>query len=524
MESKNNLSQEELLSIISELTGKVQSLETEKSSLLERNRLLENTILLFKMKTFGKKSEKISTDQLYLFNEAEKYFEPENQEENDNDTETKPSNSRPNKKPRGKRCPLPESFERIVVIHDIKEDERKCPIHNEGLVKIGEEISEQLEVIPAQVKVIRHVRYKYASPCCEKTESSIITASMPNQIIPKSNAGPGLLAHLIVGKFEDHLPLFRQENIINRLGLELSRGTTSRWMIKVADQLRPLYNLLKDDLLSHDYLHCDETTVQVLKEPDRKPENKSYMWVITKGAAPDGKQIVWHYYEQSRSGQVVLDLLDDFTGYLQTDGYKGYNIVNKFKKEITHLACWAHVRRYFHEALLSIPEKKRRPDHVASIGLGFIRKLYKIESEIEQSSSFDRSIARLTKTKVVMDEMKKWMDKEITLVLPSSPSGKALEYTMNLWPKLIIPCTNEKLCLDNNSIENKIRPFVIGRKNWLFCDTQKGADASSILFTLIETCKANKLLPYDYIRNLMVEIPLCSSQKDFEKLLPYNIL
>jgi transposase len=490
------------------------------ADLLESNRLLSETISLFKLRQFGRKAEKIDPNQLVLFNEAEvtaTQAEATDEPEDEGTPILVPAHTRR----RGKRAPLPKILPRERIEHDLTSEEKKCSHHGCDLVKIGEDISEKLDIIPAKVIVKQHVRFKYACPHCE---GNIKTAPLPPMILPKSNASEGLLAHLIVGKFEDHLPLYRQEKILNRIGMELDAGTTSRWMIDVAKTLSPLGNLMRDDILASAYVQCDETPVQVLKEKDRSAQSKSYMWVLNRVATSEARAIIYYQYEPSRAGSVVVNLLGDFKGVLQTDGYKGYNIVSRENSGVVHIACWAHVRRKFYEAFMAIPEKQRKKSRsVAGQGYELIRKLYAIEKECDGKKEDDTRAIRLLKTVPLLEEIRQWADKEIPGIPPKSLTGKALAYMDALWPKLTVFAQTGHLLPDNNLVENAIRPFALGKKNWLFACSPRGADASAMFYSLIETAKASGHNSFFYIRHLLREIPKAHELADFEKLLPYNL-
>jgi len=270
------------------------------------------------------------------------------------------------------RKPLPENLPRVEVIHDLIESEKVCPHDGEKLKEIGRETSEQLEFIPAKIRVIKHIRLKYACPCCQQ---GVKTAPLPPQPIPKSMASPGLLAQVVTAKFEDSLPLYRQEKQFKRLQIQLPRNTLANWVIKVSELVQPLINLMQDKLLASPYLLMDETTVQVLKEPNKAAKTKSYMWV--RYAAPPDQPVILFNYESGRSAQVPIRQLEGYRGYLHTDGYEGYAAIGK-SKEITHLGCWAHARRKFNDAIKAQAnknQKKKIKGNKATKGLNYIGKL-----------------------------------------------------------------------------------------------------------------------------------------------------
>lgn len=490
------------------------SLKNKIISLKNLNSILVEQVRLFTLKVYGKKSEKISPEQLYLFNEAEKGAADERiiPDPSKEDKILIPAHERI----RGKRQAISPVFPRVEVIHDLKEEEKICPEHKVEMVKISEEISEQLDIIPAKVQVIQNIRYKYSCPICE---GNIKLAALPPACIPKSNASPGLLAHLITGKFQDHLPFYRQEGILNRLGMNLTRGTICRWMLKIAELVQPLINIMMEDLLASHYIHCDETWLKVIKEKN----SKSFMWVLVNGDKK-GPQITIYHYDPSRRGQVALGLLEDFEGYLQTDGFKAYNLVAEIFKKIIHLACWAHARRKFYDAFMSLPKDKKTANTLSYQGYSFIKEIYKIENTLclDKSPEEVKNI-RQQNTKPILNKMREWLDENISKVPPKTNTGKAMGYVDGLWPKLLVFLEDGRLSPDNNPCENKIRPFAVGRKNWLFANIPEGAQASASLYSLIESAKANHHEPYFYLKKVFELIPLASTLEDFEKLLPYKM-
>ncbi|MGH8627601.1 MAG: IS66 family transposase [Gammaproteobacteria bacterium] len=479
-------------------------------------KLLQEQINLLTAKRFGRSSEKYPLEQGRLFNEAEvEAVEPLEEDATPTLIQV-PAHQRV----RGGRKPLPTQLPRIEVIHDLSAEEKFCAHDGEALVAIGAECSEQLDIIPAQVRVIRHVRKKYACPHCQQ---GIKTAPLPPQPIPKSLASPGLLAHVAVAKYQDALPLYRQERILKRIGVDISRATLATWMIQLGGLVQPLINLLRDRMLTYDLLQMDETTVQVLKEPGKAAQSKSYLWVQRGG--PPGQPIILFDYDPSRSQTVPLRLLEGYQGYLQVDGYEGYNAVGS-QPQMTLVGCMAHARRKFDEAIKA-QGKAHQQDPMkvgnAQHGLHSIRALYRIEREVKDATPEERYRVRREKAKPQLETMRTWLDSVLPTVPPESLTGKALTYLHNQWPKLIRYLEDGRLAIDNNKIENAIRPFVIGRNNWLFCDTVHGAKSSASLYGLIETAKANGHEPYYYLRHVFTELPQATSLADIEALLPFNI-
>ena len=282
--------------------------------------------------------------------------------------------------------------------------------------------------------------------------------------------------------------------------------------------VQPVINLLRDRLLAYDIVQMDETTVQVLKEPGKTAQSKSYLWV-QRGGPPD-KRVVLYDYNPSRSAAVPKDLLADYKGYLQTDGYDGYNAV-VLSNDLIHLGCMAHARRKFSDALKAQGKKKQAGR--AHRGLSLIRKLYRVEKYVRKFKPYERFTYRLQHAQPILEEIRAWLDKSLPQVPPQSATGKALNYMHNEWEKLVVYLKDGRLEIDNNGAENAIRPFVIGRKNFLFSTSVKGVKASANLYSLIETAKANDLEPYAYLRYLYTELPKAQTVEAIEALLPGNI-
>ena len=506
---------DKLKQINAQLTLTIADLENQKRTHQSTIDSLHEQLRLLQHHRYGRRCEKYNADQLDLFNEAEASADhpDESDLQVDEQTITVPTHSRK----KGGRKPLPATLPRIEVIHDLAEDEKVCAHDGERLVPIGDVVSEQLDIIPAKVQVIRHIRKKYACPCCEQ---GVKTAPLPSQPIPKSIASPGMLAQIAVSKYQDALPLYRQQTIFKRLGVELPRATLAQWMIRLGVLIQPLINLLQDQLLEHDIVQMDETPVQVLKEPDKTATSKSYMWV-QKGGPPD-RPILLYEYDPSRSQQVPLRLLEGFNGYLQTDGYEGYAAVGS-QALVVQVGCWAHARRKFDEAIKAQGKTKKPTPGKATKALAFIQKLYRTEALIKHDTPQARYQARLEQALPILAEMRVWLDQSLTQVPPKTTLGKALYYLDHQWEKLIRYCEDGRLNIDNNPVERAIRPFVTGRKNWLFSDTVKGAKASANLYSLIETAKANGLEPYHYLRYVFERLPAAQSLTNLEALLPYNL-
>ena len=384
------------------------------------------------------------------------------------------------------RKPLPKDLPRVDIIHDLDEDEKQCAC-GVKLSRIGEDVCEKLDYVPARLRVERHVRYKYACKNCEGVDDdgpTVRIAPAPVQLIPKSNATAGLLAHIAVSKFADGLPLYRQEKIFSRLGIDLSRAVMAKWMVKTALHCKGLIDLLEDEIRGGPLINIDETILQVLNETGRSNTAKSYMWVY-RGGTPD-RQVLLYHYHPTRSGRVALKFIEDFSGYIQTDDYAGYDHLGQ-KTEIVHMGCWAHARRKFVK-VVQVRKKHRskrtNPKSLADEALKYIRRLYRIEKEARQGELNTDEIYQLRqeKSKPLLDKFNTWLTTHQPLTPPKGLLGQAISYTLSNWDKLIVYLQDGLLRPDNNLVENAIRPFVVGRKNWLFAGSPDGAQASAVFF------------------------------------------
>ena len=313
------------------------------------------------------------------------------------------------------------------------------------------------------------------------------------------------------------MPLARFEYVLARHGVTVPRQTLARWVIGAAGVLQPLLNLMLDALLDGPFLHVDETVVQVLKEAGKAPTSNSYMWVQTGG--PPGRPVVVFDYDASRSGQVPLRLLHDYRGYVMTDGYSGYNELMR-TDGIEQLICWAHVRRRFVEAVKVQPKGKRG---LADEAVAMIGKLYGVERDHQDADDATRLLARQARSVPALAALRTWLDQTLPGVTPKSALGTALSYLRDYWPRLTRYTERGDLPIDNNRAENAIRPFVVGRKAWLFSDTVAGANASAVIYSVLETAKANGVEPYTWLRRVLRELPTAQTVEDVEALLPWNV-
>ena len=471
--------------------------------------ILKEALILEAHRKFAKASESLRSLQSELFNEAEfdLVLEPEIEDTGDAPIEV-PAHTRQ----RSGRKALPAELPRIEVIYDLSDDEKVCD-QGHALKQISEKTSEQLDIIPMKVQVIRHIRKQYACPCCEGV---LKLASKPKQPIEKSQASSGLLAYIAVSKYADSLPLYRQNAILSRSGIDINRSTLANWMTKCGELIQPLINCFEEQVLSQSFIHMDETPVQVLNEKGKPAESKSYMWV--RHAGPPGQRITLFDYDPSRSGAVPRRLLAGYAGALMLDGYEGYAPVCK-EQGLTRLGCWVHARRKF----VDVSKASKKRNSQATYAIKLIAKLYAIEKTSKDSSAEDRYQIRIENAKPVIDKLRQWLDETKPKVPPKSLLGKALQYLDNQWPRLIAYLEDGQYPIDNNRVENAIRPFAIGRKNWLFSASVNGAKASANLYSLIETAKANDLEPYAYLKRVFTELPNAQSYDDVEKLLPSRV-
>ena len=504
--------QDIVLDLQLKLSSKEADLENKDSEITHLKQQYQYILEQFRLaqkKQFGKSSE-VSLDQLGLFNEPEEIEEESNQEqENIGYTRKKP-----------KRKPLPKDLPRETIIHDLAEADKVCGDCGNELHKMGEEKSEQLEFIPAQVKVIEHIRPKYSCRCCEQkgVAVDIKIAPVPLSPLPKSFATPSLLSQIITSKYQYALPLYRQESLFKQYGIELSRKTMSSWMLVITPLLMLIYNKMQAIQLQQRVINADETPLKVIHED----KNKCYMWVYCTGTdSPDTcnvedknkpPNIVLYDYQNSRSGHCAKDYLRGFNGYLQADGYVGYE-----QTDATLAGCWAHARRKFIEAqTVQVKGKTGKADWA----INHIQKLYRIEKEIKDKTAEEKQRIRKEQSEPLLEQFKTWLDKSAQHMLPKSAIGKAISYSIRQWPRLTRFIESGYLSIDNNRAERAIKPFVIGRKNWMFSNTAKGAEASAVLYSHIETAKANGLIPFDYLKYLFEQLP--GKPEDIDYLLPWN--
>lgn len=477
-------------------------LEKRIIELEDENKKLHETVAYLTRKLYGSSSEKTSAlgieDQMSFFNEVETEAKDQVLEPTLDDVV-----SYRKKKFKRQREELLKDLPREKRFCTLAHEDRFCDRCGSELHSIGEEfVRTEIAFIPAQVKVIDYYRETFECRSCRKKgEPCIEKAPMPYPVIQHSYASPSTVAWVIHQKYEMAIPLYRQEKEWANLGVNLSRATMSKWlMVAHRDWLAPVVNLLHQKLLEEQYLHCDETPVQVLQEPGRKNTTDSYMWVYSTGKYSEHPIRIFEY-QPGRSGKYPEAFLRGFKGYLHTDAYSGYNKI----RGVTQCFGWSHVRRKFVDAL---PKKLESPEAtIPSQAIEYINKLFKIEKALEQLSVDHREEQRLEQEKPELEAFWVWAEKVAKTVLPKSKLGEAFQYAFNHKEGLMNYLKDGNCSISNNLSENSIRPFTIGRKNWLFSGSPKGAATSAGIYTLIETAKANGLNPMKYIQFILSDIP-----------------
>jgi transposase len=519
----NRTSNAEMVTISRAEYEEFQAQRKKISELESRVDLLMEALRLARHKQFGASSEK-SEDTLmeqlsFLFNEAEVFSAAQKEEEN----VTVVAAHKRHKKHEYTLDNIPEGIETKQVEHRLEGADLICPQCGDTMTEIGKEVVRTMEIIPAQTIVREDIYYTYACKICSESadegcETPVVKAPREKNIIPGSFATPEAIAHIMTQKFVMGAPLYRQEQEINRQGIQLSRQTMSNWILKATeDYLTPVYEQLHKELLKRDVLHADETTLQVLHEPGKAPQSESYMWLYRTSGDTD-KPIVLYEYQPGRGAKHPKEFLAGYNGYLHTDGYVGYHDLGK---DITVVGCWAHLRRKFDEAVKSLPKGKAKGSS-ASQGLTYCNLLFGIEQEIADKTAKERYKERLKQAKPVLDAMFAWANSRTAA--PKSALGKALHYLKEQWPYLTNYLKDGRLEISNNRAERSIKPFVIDRKNFLFANTPKGATGSAVMFSLIQTAIENGLDPYKYLTWLLKQAKDADLSRNeiIQSLLPWN--
>ncbi len=488
------------------------------AELKSQNEWLMEQLRLLRKKRFGASSEQ-TKEQLdgqlsLLFNEAEAHAVPPQVEK------TTQVAAHTRKKSGSVKDVVPDNIPVEVVEHHLSGEELECPQCGEAMREIGSEVRETLVLQPAKAILRRDIYYTYACENCQKNDIStpIVKAPKEPAVIPGGFASPEAIAYIMTQKFVMSSPLYRQEQEWARQGLKLSRQTMSNWVLYAAEHiLTPVYDELHRQLVKREVLHADETTLQVLREPGKKAQAKSYMWLYRTGQ-DGGPPIVLYEYQPSRKAEHAEKFLEDFSGYLHADGYQGYH---KLPENIRVVGCWAHARRKFDEALNALPPNQREGT-AALTGLEYCNKLFAWEERFQKLSPEERTKQRLAEEKPLLDALLAWANS--ISAAPKSALGKALHYLKEQWPYLIRYLEDGRLELSNNRAERSIKPFVIGRKNFLFANTPLGAQGSAVIYSLIETAKETGLDPFRYLTWILKTAPALDHTVDgwAEPLLPAN--
>ena len=478
----------------------IEHLENTIKDLQSQVNNLTEMVMLLRKEKFGPSSEKTPKQvdgQLSLFNEVEVEADASVPEPISKEVKGYVRNN-----PKTKREELIKDLPVREILCETAKDEQYCDHCNSTLRPIGKEVvREELEYIPAKLQIVRYVRMSYECPRCKHTEHPFIKKALtPTSLMNHSLASPSSVANVMYQKYVNSVPLYRQEKEWERMGLSLSRATMANWVIRCSqDYLMPVVAHLQKKLLERDIIHCDETPVQVLKEEGKKPQTKSYMWLYRTG--DDGKPpVILYDYQPSRNGDHAVVFLKDFKGFVHSDGYSGYNKLTG----ITRCGCWAHLRRKFIEA---IPKKTGTDEPLtnAEIGRDYCNQLFEIERDLKHLSPAERRLKRLELEKPILEAFWCWL--ENLNVLNGSALGKAVTYAKNQKKYMENYLLDGRCSISNNAAENAIRPFTVGRKNWLFADTPKGASASAAVYSIIETAKANGLNVYTYLEYLLLYMP-----------------
>jgi len=491
-------------------------LEKQKDQLEEYAKRLEYLVLEFKRALYGRKSERLDPDQLALAFEDLEIAIGEAESARDSGGEESSSPSKPKRNAKRNLGHLPKELPRTEQV--IEPDSIQCPCGCGEMKRIGEDRSERLDIIPAQFRVIVTIRPKYA---CRTCEGNVIQAPAPAHLIESALPSEGLIAHIIVSKFADHLPLYRQAQIYARGGLDLHRSTLAGWVGKAAFHLRPIVERMAENLKSSGKLFMDETTAPVL-DPGRGKTKTGYLWAIARddrgwgGSDPPG---VLFNYAPGRGGKYAEEFLKGFNGILQVDGYAGYNRLTGNDRDggqpVVLAYCWAHARR----KLYDLAEKNG--SQIANEGLKQIAALYRIEAEFRGESPAKRLAARQERSAPILKAFGIWLKQQRARVSPKSRIGEKLAYIANHWDGLQLFLTDGCVEIDSNAVENTIRPIALNRKNALFAGHDEGGKNWGLFASLIETCKMNGINPFDYLKTTLEAVAHGHPQSRIDELMPW---
>jgi len=490
---------------IARLEAALSKTNQELIAAKEKNQELIHELLLLRRRMFGRSSEKFIPEdpaQLRLAFEGESKLPEEQQEQKQPEAEIAITYTR---KAQTKKQPVREAIPaHLPRVEQVIEPEN-IP---QGAVRIGEEVTEKLEYIPGKVVVHRTVRPKYALPQGE----GVLIASLPTQVLPKANAGASLLAHLLVSKYQDHLPFYRQLDIFKREKIPLAASTVSGWFFATAELLTPLYEALRKEVLGCDYIQVDETTIPVVDQDKPGATRKGYHWIVK---SVEQNQLFFHYQKGSRAQYVVVELLKDFQGAVQSDGYGAYNLYEN-KQGVLLLGCMAHARRKFEQALKEDPQG-------AGYALMIIQGLYAVEHQGKEEALTPDQIKALREEKSypVLKAFERWLVETYPKTLPKSLMGQAIAYTYNIYPRLVRYVLDGRYQIDNNGAERGVRALALGRKNYLFCGNDEAARHTAVIYSLLGSCRLCGINPTEWLTDVLERLPDHSILK-LHELLPCN--
>ncbi len=490
----------------------VVAAKTEESrEFLEEIQRLKHQIAWYKRNLFGPRSEKLSPkdveQQLLEFARIDAELNA-GSGESEPDPEVPPDPSKwseiksHRRKKAGGRGEIPDGLPRIREEHELEAGERGCGVCGTLMEKIGEVVREELDFVPASLFVRQHVRHKYACRAATCKDSPPVTAPPPVTVIDRGRAGPGLLGHILVSKFDDHLPLNRQEKIYQRHGVRIPRSSLCDWTASAAGVLRPLYNYLRREVLASRVLHTDDTEVPVL-DPGRGKTKKGRIWTYLGDS--EHPYIVFDYTPDRVGLTGPQAFLKGFEGYLQADAYAGYKELYRTSR-VLEVACWAHVRRKFHEAKTADLRRSAQ-------ALGYIRALYAVERRAKDLAPDERRALRNEHARPVVERFQAWLEEAAKEVLPRGPMGEAVGYARNLEEALVRYLDDGKLAIDNNVSEREMKAVVIGRKNWMFAGSDAGGQNAAIVYSVIRSARRHGMDPYHYLVDVLRRIRTTPAEK-----------
>lgn len=488
----------ELLNQNEQLKASFLSMQLEIEELKNEIKRLNELNLFLRLIKFGVKKDKVPEGQMTIFDEPEILMAIQEIEEKikvkSHTREVKKSKNLVND---DHNLPIE------IVEHDV--EDKNCPKCENEMTNIGYEVRKELCIQPAKMYIKEHRYFKYVCKSCEVNDinTTIVIADKGNVPFPNTMASSSLVSQIIVDKYAKAVPLYRQEQFYNQNNINLSRQDMANYMFKASELLKPFYEHLKRVMLSNDIIHSDETSLQVIHKDGKITTGKSYMWIYTTGRSDP--LIYLYEYCKTRSGDYPYRFLSDFKGYLLSDGYQGYNKIVNSNSNITQVCCFAHARRRFTDFIKITNNKNSTIYKIANEGLSFIDRLFHFEHIYDESKYDYNQIyeARLRDQRPILEDFHKWLNEYNLKITPKSKLGEAIRYTLDYWNELCNYLKDGRLELTNNRAERAVKPFVTGRKNWLFANTEKGANTSAILYSIVQTALYNNMNVYHYIDYLL---------------------